>query len=64
MLESVFYFIFDWVGSMYFDKDNNIWIKKKEGYVELVLVMLFLDDSEDDLFVSILDFIVDMIKEM
>jgi Leucine-rich repeat (LRR) protein len=64
MPESVSHLIPDRVGSMYLDKDNNIWIKKKEGHAEPAPVMPSSDDSEDDPFASIPDLTVDMTKEM
>ncbi|KAK0388187.1 hypothetical protein NLU13_4432 [Sarocladium strictum] len=64
MPESVSHLIPDRVGSMYLDKDNNIWIKRKEEQPEPVQEVPMSDDSEDDPFASIPDLTVDMTKEM
>ncbi|KAL2206013.1 hypothetical protein CC79DRAFT_1273562 [Sarocladium strictum] len=64
MPESVSHLIPDRVGSMYLDKSNNIWIKKKEEQHESVPELPPSDDSEEDPFASIPDLTVDMTREM
>lgn len=65
MPESVSHLIPDRVGSMYLDKDQNIWIKKKEttaqGQNDSIAAT---EDSEDDPFASIPDLTVDMTQEL
>ncbi|KAM5343169.1 hypothetical protein ACJ41O_014135 [Fusarium nematophilum] len=63
MPESVSHLIPDRVGSMYLDKQNNIWIKKKETPTRRTQNIL-PSDSEDDPFASIPDLSVDLTKEM
>lgn len=64
MPESVSHLIPDRVGSMYLDKNNNIWIKKKEEENHDLPDVAASDDSEADPFASIPDLTVDMTKEM
>ncbi|KAF5024253.1 hypothetical protein F66182_3685 [Fusarium sp. NRRL 66182] len=63
MPESVSHLIPDRVGSMYLDKQNNIWIKKKESFTRKTMNIL-PSDSEDDPFASIPDLSVDLTREM
>lgn len=63
MPESVSHLIPDRVGSMYLDKQNNIWIKKKETPTRQSISIL-PSDSEDDPFASIPDLSVDLTREM
>ncbi|KAF5012694.1 hypothetical protein FDECE_1254 [Fusarium decemcellulare] len=63
MPESVSHLIPDRVGSMYLDKQHNIWIKKKETPTRRPMNVL-PSDSEDDPFASIPDLSVDLTKEM
>ncbi|KAM5524239.1 wd repeat domain-containing protein [Fusarium oxysporum f. sp. phaseoli] len=63
MPESVSHLIPDRVGSMYLDKQNNIWIKKKETPTRRPMNIL-PSDSEDDPFASIPDLSVDLTREM
>ncbi|KAF4970690.1 hypothetical protein FSARC_2321 [Fusarium sarcochroum] len=63
MPESVSHLIPDRVGSMFLDKQNNIWIKKKETPTRQAMNIL-PSDSEDDPFASIPDLSVDLTKEM
>lgn len=60
MPESVSHLIPDRVGSMWLDKNNNIWYKNKEIPVANVLP----SDSDDDPFASIPDLSVDLTKEL
>lgn len=64
MPESVSHLIPDRVGGMYLDKQNNIWIKKKETPPRRDVSILPSEDSEDDPFASIPDLSVDMTREM
>ncbi|KAH7153310.1 hypothetical protein EDB81DRAFT_791152 [Dactylonectria macrodidyma] len=64
MPESVSHLIPDRVGGMYLDKQNNIWIKKKETPPRQTANILPSEDSEDDPFASIPDLSVDMTREM
>ncbi|CAM1510569.1 Fc.00g009040.m01.CDS01 [Cosmosporella sp. VM-42] len=64
MPESVSHLIPDRVGSMYLDKQNNIWIKKKEARFTRSANILPSEDSEDDPFASIPDLSVDLTREM
>lgn len=64
MPESVSHLIPDRVGSMYLDKHNNIWVKKKDEPTEPAPEVSVSDDSEDDPFASIPDLTVDMTREM
>ncbi|KAF7547689.1 hypothetical protein G7046_g8929 [Stylonectria norvegica] len=64
MPESVSHLIPDRVGGMYLDKQNNIWIKKRESRSARSSNTLPSDDSEDDPFASIPDLSVDVTKEM
>lgn len=64
MPESVSHLIPDRVGSMYLDKSQNIWIKKKESKPDLNESVAATDDSEDDPFASIPDLTVDMTQEL
>jgi protein NUD1 len=61
--QSVSHLIPDQVGSMYLDRQRNIWIKHKERHVGQRNV-LPSEDSEDDPFASIPDLSVDMTKEL
>ncbi|CAG7564230.1 unnamed protein product [Fusarium equiseti] len=63
MPESVSHLIPDRVGSMYLDKQNNIWIKKKETPTRQPMNIL-PSDSDDDPFASIPDLSVDLTREM
>ncbi|KAF4984530.1 hypothetical protein FZEAL_306 [Fusarium zealandicum] len=63
MPESVSHLIPDRVGSMYLDKQNNIWIKKKETLIRQT-VNILPSDSDDDPFASIPDLSVDLTREM
>ncbi|KAG5660988.1 hypothetical protein KAF25_002631 [Fusarium avenaceum] len=63
MPESVSHLIPDRVGSMYLDKQNNIWIKKKEAPARQPMNIL-PSDSDDDPFASIPDLSVDLTREM
>ncbi|KAF5680576.1 Septation initiation network scaffold cdc11 [Fusarium heterosporum] len=63
MPESVSHLIPDRVGSMYLDKQNNIWIKKKEMPARQPMNIL-PSDSDDDPFASIPDLSVDLTREM
>ncbi|CAI4217373.1 unnamed protein product [Parascedosporium putredinis] len=60
---SVSHLIPDQVGSMYLDRENNIWVKKKGGE-KVPINILPSEDSEDDPFGSIPDLTVDMTLEM
>ncbi|KAM0428597.1 hypothetical protein ACHAPT_006958 [Fusarium lateritium] len=64
MPESVSHLIPDRVGSMYLDKQNNIWIKKKETPTRRQSINVLPSDSEDDPFASIPDLSVDLTREM
>ncbi|OAA69854.1 septation initiation network scaffold protein cdc11 [Cordyceps fumosorosea ARSEF 2679] len=65
MPESVSHLIPDRVGSMYLDKSQNIWIKKKEANPEAQNNSIAAtDDSEEDPFASIPDLTVDMTQEL
>ncbi|KAI8683517.1 hypothetical protein NCS57_00016100 [Fusarium keratoplasticum] len=64
MPESVSHLIPDRVGSMYLDKQNNIWIKKKETPTRRRSSNILPSDSEDDPFASIPDLSVDLTREM
>ncbi|PMB68573.1 Septation initiation network scaffold protein cdc11 [Beauveria bassiana] len=64
MPESVSHLIPDRVGSMYLDKSQNIWIKKKEAHPDAQNSVATIDDSEDDPFASIPDLTVDMTQEL
>ncbi|KAF7551998.1 hypothetical protein G7Z17_g4638 [Cylindrodendrum hubeiense] len=64
MPESVSHLIPDRVGGMYLDKQNNIWIKKKETPPRRTVNILPSEDSEDDPFASIPDLSVDLTREM
>ncbi|ATY61651.1 septation initiation network scaffold cdc11 [Cordyceps militaris] len=65
MPESVSHLIPDRVGSMYLDKSQNIWIKKKDakpdGHNNSIAAT---DESEEDPFGSIPDLTVDMTQEL
>ncbi|EKJ72367.1 hypothetical protein FPSE_07452 [Fusarium pseudograminearum CS3096] len=63
MPESVSHLIPDRVGSMYLDKQNNIWIKRKEAPARQPMNIL-PSDSDDDPFASIPDLSVDLTREM
>jgi hypothetical protein len=63
MPESVSHLIPDRVGSMYLDKQNNIWIKRKETPAREPMNIL-PSDSDDDPFASIPDLSVDLTREM
>ncbi|KFA74690.1 hypothetical protein S40288_03952 [Stachybotrys chartarum IBT 40288] len=64
MPESVSHLIPDRVGSMFLDKQNNIWIKKKESPQDRTRNVLPSEDSEDDPFASIPDLTVDLTREL
>ncbi|KAF4589876.1 conserved leucine-rich repeat protein [Ophiocordyceps camponoti-floridani] len=64
MPASVSHLIPDKVGSMYLDKENNIWVKRKDVQPEPVAEGPTLEDSEDDPFASIPDLSVDITKEL
>ncbi|KAF4930437.1 Septation initiation network scaffold protein cdc11 [Colletotrichum viniferum] len=69
MPQSVSHLIPDQVGSMYLDRQQNIWIKRKGESVRprsahLHSHVLPSEDSEDDPFASIPDLSVDLTKEM
>ncbi|KAH7133125.1 hypothetical protein B0J13DRAFT_561591 [Dactylonectria estremocensis] len=64
MPESVSHLIPDRVGGMYLDKQNNIWIKKKDTPPRQTVNILPSEDSEDDPFASIPDLSVDLTREM
>lgn len=65
MPESVSHLIPDRVGSMYLDKSQNIWIKKKDANSEAQNnSVAAADESEEDPFASIPDLTVDMTQEM
>jgi hypothetical protein len=63
MPESISHLIPEKVGSMFLDKQNNIWIKRKESYSR-DLSVLPSEDSEEDPFASIPDLSVDLTKEL
>ncbi|KAF6807316.1 conserved leucine-rich repeat protein [Colletotrichum musicola] len=65
--QSVSHLIPDQVGSMYLDRQQNIWIKRRGGSVRPKSSHSYVlpsEDSEDDPFASIPDLSVDMTKEM
>ncbi|KAL0940409.1 conserved leucine-rich repeat protein [Colletotrichum truncatum] len=68
--QSVSHLIPDQVGSMYLDRQQNIWIKRRGGSIRprsshhTHSHILPSEDSEDDPFASIPDLSVDMTKEM
>ncbi|PHH71404.1 hypothetical protein CDD80_5299 [Ophiocordyceps camponoti-rufipedis] len=64
MPASVSHLIPDKVGSMYLDKENNIWVKRKDVQPEPVAEGPTQEDSEDDPFASIPDLSVDITKEL
>ncbi|PHH85756.1 hypothetical protein CDD83_11217 [Cordyceps sp. RAO-2017] len=64
MPESVSHLIPDRVGSMYLDKQKNVWIKKKAHRPAPRAHAPPSDDSEEDPFASIPDLSVDMTKEL
>ncbi|KJZ72736.1 hypothetical protein HIM_07928 [Hirsutella minnesotensis 3608] len=64
MPQSVSHLIPDRVGGMYLDKQQNIWIKRKDSRASPPSDVLPSDDSEDDPFASIPDLSVDMTKEL
>ncbi|KAJ3493602.1 hypothetical protein NLG97_g4632 [Lecanicillium saksenae] len=65
MPESVSHLIPDRVGSMYLDKSQNIWIKKKEANPDAQNNSVApTEDSEEDPFASIPDLTVDMTQEL
>ncbi|KAJ6783704.1 hypothetical protein PWT90_08524 [Aphanocladium album] len=65
MPESVSHLIPDRVGSMYLDKSQNIWIKKKETNPDAQNNSVApTEDSEEDPFASIPDLTVDMTQEL
>lgn len=61
--ETISHLIPDRVGSMYLDKQQNIWIKKKEAELN-ELPSPVSDSSDEDPFASIPDLSVDMTQEM
>ncbi|OHF02351.1 WD repeat domain-containing protein [Colletotrichum orchidophilum] len=64
--QSVSHLIPDQVGSMYLDRQQNIWIKRKGESIRprSSHVVIPSEDSEDDPFASIPDLSVDITKEM
>ncbi|KAK1988333.1 WD repeat domain-containing protein [Colletotrichum cereale] len=63
--QSVSHLIPDQVGSMYLDRQQNIWIKRKgESIRPRSSHIIPSEDSEDDPFASIPDLSVDITKEM
>lgn len=64
MPESVSHLIPDRVGGMFLDKQNNIWIKKKDTPPRRTAHAVPSEDSEDDPFASIPDLSVDLTKEL
>ncbi|GKT87708.1 conserved leucine-rich repeat protein (WD repeat domain-containing protein) [Colletotrichum tofieldiae] len=63
--QSVSHLIPDQVGSMYLDRQQNIWIKRKGGSIRPRSSHIIpSEDSEDDPFASIPDLSVDITKEM
>ncbi|KAI9170869.1 Septation initiation network scaffold cdc11 [Paramyrothecium foliicola] len=62
--ESVSHLIPERVGSMFLDKQNNIWIKRKESHPHRIRNILPSEDSEEDPFASIPDLSVDLTKEL
>ncbi|KAK1990149.1 WD repeat domain-containing protein [Colletotrichum falcatum] len=63
--QSVSHLIPDQVGSMYLDRQQNIWIKRKSGSIRpRSSYVIPSEDSEDDPFASIPDLSVDITKEM
>ncbi|KAK1596680.1 WD repeat domain-containing protein [Colletotrichum navitas] len=63
--QSVSHLIPDQVGSMYLDRQQNIWIKRKGGSIRpRSSHVIPSEDSEDDPFASIPDLSVDITKEM
>lgn len=60
--QSVSHLIPEQVGSMVFDRERNVWVKRKVDAGQQGSVRP--DDSEEDLFASIPDLSVDMTKEM
>ncbi|RCI15791.1 hypothetical protein L249_3313 [Ophiocordyceps polyrhachis-furcata BCC 54312] len=64
MPASVSHLIPDKVGSMYLDKHNNIWVKRKDAHAEPAAEAPSLGESEDDPFASIPDLSVDITKEL
>ncbi|OAQ97911.1 hypothetical protein LLEC1_04493 [Akanthomyces lecanii] len=65
MPESVSHLIPDRVGSMFLDKSQNIWIKKKDANPDAQNNSVALtDESEEDPFASIPDLTVDMTQEL
>ncbi|KAJ0167216.1 Septation initiation network scaffold protein cdc11 [Colletotrichum tanaceti] len=63
--QSVSHLIPDQVGSMYLDRQQNIWIKRKGGSIRPRSPHVVpSEDSEDDPFASIPDLSVDITKEM
>lgn len=64
MPQSVSHLIPDRVGSMYLDKQNNIWVKKKEPELASPSDTPPSEDTEDDPFASIPDLSVDVTREL
>ncbi|RDA90104.1 hypothetical protein CP533_2558 [Ophiocordyceps camponoti-saundersi (nom. inval.)] len=64
MPASVSHLIPDKVGSMYLDKHNNMWVKRKNTHPVPATEAPSLGESEDDPFASIPDLSVDMTKEL
>lgn len=64
--DTVSHLIPERVGSMYLDKSQNIWVKRKESdaYLEDEIPPSPQEDSEEDPFASIPDLSVDMTKEL
>ncbi|PHH67138.1 hypothetical protein CDD81_2907 [Ophiocordyceps australis] len=60
MPQSVSHLIPDRVGSMFLDKQNNVWVKTREPKAS----WRAMEDSEEDPFASIPDLTVDLTKEM
>ncbi|RDA85738.1 hypothetical protein CP532_5949 [Ophiocordyceps camponoti-leonardi (nom. inval.)] len=64
MPASVSHLIPDKVGSMYLDKRNNIWVKRKDAHPVPAVEAPSLGESEDDPFASIPDLSVDVTREL
>ncbi|KAH6679976.1 leucine-rich repeat-containing protein [Plectosphaerella plurivora] len=62
--QSVSHLIPDQVGSMYLDRQQNIWIKRRKRPSARSMNILPSEDSEDDPFGSIPDLSVDLTKEL
>ncbi|PHH74909.1 hypothetical protein CDD82_4722 [Ophiocordyceps australis] len=64
MPQSVSHLIPDRVGSMFLDKQKNVWIKTREPGKSWPADARVMEDSEEDPFASIPDLTVDLTKEM